>query len=78
MQRKENEKNGRKENVKKGKREGKEEKTRPDTRQFSCGRLGGSSDAKTTRNSKMLRTDRPTDRHGKEQSRVSATKNERD
>ena len=36
-------------------------KTRPDTRQSSRGWLGRSSDAKTTRNSKMGRTDGPTD-----------------
>ena len=40
-------------------------KTRPDTRQDSRGWLGRSSNAKTARNSKMLRTDGRTDRHGK-------------
>ena len=41
--------------------EGIEYKTRPDTRQSSCGRLSRSSNAKTARNSKMWPTDRPTD-----------------
>ena len=36
-------------------------KTRPDTRQSSRGWLGRSSNAKTAQNSKMWRTDRPTD-----------------
>ena len=43
----------------------KQVKTRPDTRQSSRGWLGRSSSAKTRRNSEMLRTDGPTDRHGK-------------
>ena len=41
-----------------------ENKTRPDTRQYSRGRLGRSSNAKTARNSKKIRDGR-TDRHGK-------------
>ena len=48
--------------TKRKRKEGKDKKkTRPDTRQSSRGRLGRSSNAKTARNSKMLRTDRPTD-----------------
>ena len=39
----------------------KEKWTRPDTRQSSRGRLGRSSNAKITRNSKMWPTDGPTD-----------------
>ena len=39
----------------------KKKKTRPDTRQFRRGRFGRSSNVKTARNSKMLRTDGPTD-----------------
>ena len=49
-----------------------EKKTRPDTQQYSRGRLSRSRRAKTARISKMLRdgptngpTDGPTDRHGK-------------
>ena len=43
--------------------------TRPDTRQDRRGRLGRSGNAKTTRDSKMLQRDGPTDqptRHGVE------------
>ena len=36
--------------------------TRPDTRQSSRRQLGRSCNAETARNSKMLRTDGPTDR----------------
>ena len=39
----------------------KKEKTRPDTRQSSCGRFGRSSHAKTARNQKMLPTDGATE-----------------
>ena len=52
----------------------KEIKTRPDTWHSSRGRLGRSSNAKTAWNSKTLRRDRPTGRHGKVSSHVSATK----
>ena len=39
--------------------------TRPDTRHDSRGQLGRGHYAKTTRNSKIIVTDQPTDQHGK-------------
>ena len=39
--------------------------TRPDTWHQRRGRLGRGSNAKTARNSEMLRTDGQTDQHGK-------------